>query len=314
MHPRNPFCAENRMRRALLIYNPAAGQWWRRPKPEDVRGMLAAAGWDAELLVTERQDHATELVRAHLGPDVQGVWTCGGDGTLAQAATALVGSEVPIGILPVGTVNVIANEIGVPKGAGPAIQALADTKARRTFHAWRANGRAVLLGAGVGFDARAMGRVNPRLKASLGLPAIGARGVWEWARYDFPLLHVTGEDAQGRAIDTQATQVLATVPRHFAGSHVLVPDADPADAIIDLVLFCGRSHLRLAAFWLGVEAPGTAQLRVPGVEVVRARRFTVAARDGRAEPAHVNGDVVEATPLAVEPWGTVRLLAPEKPE
>jgi diacylglycerol kinase (ATP) len=299
------------MRRSLLIYNPAAGLWWRRPKPERVRDELARHGWDAELLVTRGQDHATELVRAHLTPDVQAVWTSGGDGTLAQAATALVGTDVPIGILPVGTVNVIAREIGVPSGAGPAIRALAETNARRTFHAWRSSGRAVLLGAGVGFDARAMGRVNPKIKTSLGLIGIGARGVWEWARYDFPALHVTGEDEHGRRIDREATQVLATVPRHFAGSHVLVPDADPADAIIDVVLFRGVSHLRLAAFWLGVEMPGTAQLRVPGVETLRARCLSITARDGRAEPAHVNGDVVGATPMDIEPWGTVRLLAPE---
>lgn len=298
------------MRRALLIYNPAAGQWWRRPRPEHVRDTLARHGWEAELLVTEGQDHATELVRAHLSADLQAVWACGGDGTLAQAATALVDSRIPLGIIPVGTVNVIAREIGIPKGPGRAIQALADARRCRTFRAWRANGRAVLLGAGVGFDARAMGRVNPRLKTSLGLAAIGARGVWEWARYDFPALRVTGEDAHGRPIDTEATQVLATVPRHFAGSHVLVPDADPSDPLMDVVLFRGRSHARLAAFWVGVETPGAAQLRVPGVDVLRARRLSVAARDGRAEPAHVNGDVVDATPIDIEPWGTVKLLEP----
>jgi diacylglycerol kinase family enzyme len=299
------------MRRSLLIYNPAAGQWWRRPRPEDVRAELERHGWDAEVLVTRRQDHATELVRAHRTPQVEAVWACGGDGTLAQAATALVDTDVPLGIIPVGTVNVIAREIGIPKGAGPAIAAVADARRCRTFRAWRANGRAVLLGAGVGFDARAMGRVNPRIKTSLGLIGIGARGVWEWARYDFPALRLTCEDEHGRPVERQATQVLATVPRHFAGSHVLVPGADPADALIDLVLFHGRSHARLAAFWLGVEAPGTMQLRVPGVEVLRERRLSVAALDGRAEPTHVNGDVCDATPIDIEPWGRVRLLAPE---
>jgi diacylglycerol kinase (ATP) len=299
------------VRRALLIYNPAAGQWWRRPRPDDVRAELARHGWDAELLVTEGQDHATELVRAHRTADVEVVWACGGDGTLAQAATALVDTEVPLGIIPVGTVNVIAREIGIPRGAGSAIAAVADAKRCRTFRAWRANGRAVLLGAGVGFDARAMGRVNPKVKTSLGLIGIGARGVWEWARYDFPALRLTGEDEHGKPVEREVTQVLATVPRHFAGSHVLVPEADPADPLIDLVLFHGRSHARLAAFWLGVEMPGTAQLRVPGVEVLRVRRLSVAALDGRAEPTHVNGDVCDATPIDIEPWGRVRLLAPE---
>ena len=289
------------MRRALLIYNPAAGQWWRRPRPEHVRNELGRHGWDARLLVPERQDHATELVRAHLTDDVEAVWTSGGDGTLAQAATALVGTDVPIGILPVGTVNVIAREIGVPSGAGHAVRALADTRARRTFYAWRSRGRAVLLGAGVGFDARAMGRVNPKIKTSLGLMGIGARGVWEWARYDFPALHVTGEDENGHAIDRECTQVLATVPRHFAGSHVLVPDADPADAVIDVVLFRGASHLRLAAFWLAVEMPGTAQLRVPGVGTLRVRRLSVAARGG-AQRARDDAKVIDSRP------GTFRVL------
>lgn len=296
------------MRRALLIYNPAAGQWWRRPRPGHVRAALARHGWDATLLTTEGQDHATELVRAHLAPDVEAVWACGGDGTVAQAATALVDSGVPVGIVPAGTVNVIAREIGLPRGAEPAIAA---STGRRAFRAWRANGRAVLLGAGVGFDARVMGRVSARAKASLGLAAIGARGVREWARYDFPALRVTGEDDRGGAIHAEATQVLATVPRHFAGSHVLVPDADPADPFIDVVLLEGRSRARLAAFWAGVELAGTGQLRVPGVRTLRARRLAVTARDGRAEPAHVNGDVVDATPFRLDPWGTVRLLAPE---
>ncbi len=298
------------MRPSLLIYNPAAGQRWRRPAPEHVVRELARHGWSAELHLTRGQDHATELVRTQLEPRHHAVWSCGGDGTLGQCAAALVGSRVPLGIIPTGTVNVIARECGIPSNPRRAITAVADAAHRRTFRAWRTEERAVLLGVGVGFDARAMGRVGARAKDALGMLAIGARGVREWARYDFPPLRVTGEDEHGRGIDLHATQVLATVPRHFAGQHVLAPDADPADAFIDLVLFHGMSRARLAAFWLGVELPGTAQFRVPGVQTLRARRFSVAAEDGRAEPTHVNGDVVNSMPLDVEPWGTVQILAP----
>jgi diacylglycerol kinase family enzyme len=298
------------MRPSLLIYNPAAGQRWRRPAPEQVLRELARQGWRADLHLTRGQDHATELVRAHLAPHHQAVWSCGGDGTLAQAATALVGSGVPLGIIPTGTVNVIARECGIPSDPGSAITCVGEGEHRKAFRTWRVGERAVLLGAGVGFDARAMGRVNARAKDALGMLAIGARGVREWAAYDFPPLRVTGEDEHGRMLDLDATQVLATVPRHFAGQHVLVPDADPADALIDVVLFHGASKARLAAFWLGVELPGTAQLRVPGVQTLRARRLSIIATDDRAEPAHLNGDVVESTPLDLEPWGTVQILAP----
>lgn len=299
------------MRPSLLIYNPAAGQRWRRPAPQDVVRELARNGWSADLHLTRGQDHATELVRTHLAPHHQAVWSAGGDGTLGQCAAALVDSPVPLGIIPIGTVNVIARECGIPSSWRRAIGTVADAAHRRTFRTWRAGERAVLLGVGVGFDARAMGRVSAGAKDALGMIAIGARGVREWAAYDFPPLRVTGQDEHGRAISLDATQVLATVPRHFAGQHVLVADADPADAFIDLVLFRGASRARLAAFWVGVELPGTAQLRVPGVQTLRARRFSVAAADGRAEPTHVNGDVVDATPLDVEPWGAVQILAPK---
>lgn len=299
------------MRPSLLIYNPAAGQRWRRPAPQDVVRELARNGWSVELHLTRGQDHATELVRTHLAPHHQAVWSSGGDGTLGQCAAALVDSPVPLGIIPIGTVNVIARECGIPSAWRRAVAAVADAAHRRTFRTWRAGKRAVLLGVGVGFDARAMGRVSAGAKDALGMIAIGARGVREWAAYDFPPLRVTGQDEHGRAINLDATQVLATVPKHFAGQHVLVADADPADAFIDLVLFRGASRARLAAFWVGVELPGTAQLRVPGVQTLRARRFSVAAADGRAEPTHVNGDVVDSTPLDVEPWGTVQILAPK---
>lgn len=298
------------MRPSLLIYNPAAGQGWRRPAPENVLRELARHGWNADLHLTRGQDHATELVRTRLEPRHHAVWSCGGDGTLGQCAAALVGARVPLGIIPTGTVNVIARECGIPSRWRSAIAAAAHGGHRRTFRTWRAGERAVRLGIGVGFDARAMGRVSVKAKDALGMLAIGARGVREWARYDFPPLRVTGQDEHGRDIDLRATQVLATVPRHFAGQHVLVNEADPADAFIDLVLFHGASRARLAAFWVGLELPGTAQLRVPGVGTLRARRFSVAAGDGRAEPAHVNGDVVDSTPLHVEPWGKVQILAP----
>ncbi|HEX7240131.1 MAG TPA: diacylglycerol kinase family protein [Longimicrobiaceae bacterium] len=300
------------MRRSLLVYNPAAGQRWRRPFPDRVRRHLLARGFDAEVLVTRGQDHATELVRRHLDPAVEVVWVCGGDGTLGQAAAALVGSEVPLGIVPSGTVNVIARECGLPADPLAAVDAVAGGAARRTFRIWSAGGRAVMLGVGVGFEARAIGYVPPTLKEWLGAAGVGAQGVGEWARYEFPALRVRGEDGEGRPFDLPATQLLATSPRRFAGHHVVAPRADPADACLDLLLFQGASRARLAAFWLGVQLPGTLHLRVPGVRAVRARRLRVDAAAGRPVEVHVNGDAVDATPLEVEPWGAVRVLAPAR--
>jgi diacylglycerol kinase family enzyme len=300
------------MPRSLLVYNPAAGQWWRRPRPEVLLRALARRGWTAELLVTRGQDHATELVRENLAGDVEAVWACGGDGTVAQAAAALVGTEVPVGILPHGTVNVLALECGVPRDPLRAVDALARLPGARRFQAWKSGARAVLLGAGVGFEARAIGNVGTQAKIWLGFLAVGAQGVAEWARYEFPQLRVSGVDHHGNHFDLSATQVLATNPRRYAGHFPVAPDADPEDALLDVVLFRGDSRVRMAGFWLGVELPGALHLRVPGAAVLRARHLRVEAGDGRAVEAHVNGDAVATTPLTVEPWGRVRLLSPER--
>lgn len=199
-------------RSALLIYNPAAGQWWRRPTPGSLRDALARRGFRAELFATEGQDHATELVRDHLRADTEVVWVCGGDGTVGQVASALVGSSTPIGILPIGTVNVIARECGIPNHPFAALDMLANTRSRRGFRTWTIGKRAALLGIGVGFDALVMGHVNPTAKDWLGFAGIGAQGAKEWARYDFPPLRVVGEGEDGQPFERRATQLLATTP------------------------------------------------------------------------------------------------------
>lgn len=298
------------MPESLLIYNPAAGQWWRRPSPERVRDHLASRGHACTVLVTRGQDDATRLVRESLRPGVETVWACGGDGTLGQVATALVDTGIPIGLVPTGTVNVVARECGIPAGLRASVDALTSGAGRRSLQVWRVGGRAAILGFGVGFEARAIGNVGQRPKDWLGLLAVAGQGLREWARYDFPPLTVSCESAGGAAFTYRATQVLATNTRRFAGRQIVVPDADPEDELLDLLLFQGDSRLRLAAFWLGIELPVQLQLHVPGVQRVRARRLTVTREDGRPARVHVNGDAVERTPVEARPWGRVELLVP----
>lgn len=300
------------MTRALLVYNPVAGERWSRPPPASVLDALAREGLRAELRMTRGQDHATEIVREHLADGVDQVWVCGGDGTVAQAATGLVDSAAPLCVLPTGTGNVIAGEYGIPSAWRGAVRALARSRAHGSLHTFRVGSRAILLGVGVGLDARIIGGATERAKDWLGFAAFAARGVLEWARYDFPPLRVQGEDEGGRPFTEEATHLFAAVTRRYGGPSIAAPDGDPGDDCVDLVLFRGRSRVRLAALWAGIEMPGTLHLRVPGVETRRARRLRVTSADGRPVAVHLNGDAVERTPVAVEPWGPVRLRLPER--
>jgi len=103
--------------RALLITNPVAARYdelkWHR-----VAEVLERAGWSTQLAVTGGPDDARELARQAVVAGVDAVAVFGGDGTTMQAASALVGTDVALGLIPGGTGNLLAGNLRIP--ASPA--------------------------------------------------------------------------------------------------------------------------------------------------------------------------------------------------
>ena len=100
---------------ALLIYNPTAGPRGElRRDLERVLGYLGERGWHATIRATRKPGDATELARAAVAARCKAVLVAGGDGTIHEAVNGLVGSDTALGVLPAGTGNVWAKEIGLP--------------------------------------------------------------------------------------------------------------------------------------------------------------------------------------------------------
>jgi diacylglycerol kinase family enzyme len=106
-----------------------------------------------------------------------------------------------------------------------------------------------------------------------------------------------------------ATSVLVANCKRWAGPQILVPDADPSDDIIDVLLLQYASFPQLVAFWLAILVPGAPHLRLPFVEHARMRRLRIEAL-GRPVEAHLDGEPTLTTPLDVSPAGVVHLLGP----
>ncbi len=298
-------------RRGLLVYNPAAGG---RDRTSLLRGVAERArerGLDLTLLPTERPGHATELLRERLGEAPDLVVVSGGDGTVAEAAAALAGTSVPLALLPVGTANVVARELGIPRAAGAA-EAVLRSGARRTLTTWPVLGRTSVLGVGVGYDARVMARVAPRLKRLFGRAGIGGSAVLEWLRYEFPPLEVSGLDAEGRPFEAEATAVFSGNTGRYGGEPILSPFADPGDALLELVLFTSRRTRDLLRFYAGLAGGRAAHLRLPFVTRRAVASFQVRSRAGYEVEVQVDGDVAGTTPVAVGPAGPpVQVVVPE---
>lgn len=280
----------------------------------DVPGIVARAalrGLELLPLPTERPRHATELVAARLGDALDLVAAVGGDGTVGEVAEAVLGTDVPIAILPAGTANVVAREYGIGRTVAEGERALTSSRVK-PLTVWRPPGRTCLISAGVGFDARVMKNTVPVLKRLFGRTGIGWTATMEWLKYEFPPIEVTGLDAEGTPFLREATFVLAANTSRYGGDAILSPFADPADDLLDLVLFGSRSRGTLMRWYGRLSRGKAAHLSVEGCSRLAVRRFVARSLAGYELDVQVDGEAVTATPFAMGPAaGRVGIVVPE---
>src|SRR5262249_10575160 len=224
------------VKRGVLIYNPTAGQRDRVGEMHAVVERMRTRGVELMHAPTERPGHATEIVREHLTRGIDVVAACGGDGTLSEAACGLSGSPVPLAALPGGTSNVLIRELGIPLDLAAAADLMCDGVPRRV-RLLEANGRPFLLWAGVGLDARVMGRMSLRLKRWLGRTGIFFTVAPEFFRYEFPELEVRVDGSTHAA-----TFAVICHSRRYAGDWLIAPDASLEADEMYVLLFSGHSR------------------------------------------------------------------------
>jgi len=292
----------------LIVYNPSGGAaiWGSRLRAA-LRVLQSLPG-PHHLVATEAADMVGPVRRALVAhPDTTQVVACGGDGTVAACAAAIGDAAIPIAIIPTGTTNVLAFELGIPTSPVRAARLLATEMRRMSFRTWRVNDRTMLLQLGVGFDGMLMWRTPRRLKRALGFVGVVASALRHGVRFDYPEMRVTGELEDGATRSVVVTSAMVANAKRWAGPRLAIPTADPTDDLVDVLLLQYRNFPQLAQFWFGILFPGAPHLRLRFVEHVRMRRLRIEAL-GRPVEAHLDGEPVLTTPLAVEPLGRVTLL------
>jgi diacylglycerol kinase family enzyme len=163
--------ARARKKRMLIIVNPYATTVSDRLKNLVVYALQGR--YEVEAVLTEAQNHATEIGREAIDGGYDLVVAFGGDGTLNEVANGLAGTDVPVSILPGGSTNVVARTLGIPNDVVDATEhllGLADRFEPRRIDLGIANGRRFVFSCGSGLDASAAMRVDrkPKLKAKAG--------------------------------------------------------------------------------------------------------------------------------------------------
>src|SRR5262245_16401316 len=242
------------MKRGLLIYNPTAGQRNLRPRMNALIDRMRHRGLELLNVPTSGPGDATEIVRTFLPRGLDVVAVCGGDGTVSEAANGLAGVDVPLAVLPGGTSNVLAVELGIPLSIARAEEVL-QRGVPRDIRFGHADGRLFLLWAGVGIDARVMGQMNKVLKRHLGRAGIFGTALSEFLQYEFPRLEVEIDGAKH-----EATFAVICRARHYAGRWIIAPDARLERDDFDVLLFAHRDRARLFRLFLEMQRRQAAHL------------------------------------------------------
>ncbi len=293
------------MNRAAVVLNPT--------KLEDVesfrksvRQLMDEHGWDEPLwLETTPQDPGHGQAKSALSAGVDLVLACGGDGTVTACAEGVAGTGVPLAIIPMGTGNLLARNIGLPMDVDEAL-AVALGDAQQPIDAGRVNGTLFVVMAGIGLDARMLSGTSEPLKKQLGWLAYAIAAVRHLA--DKPIRVTVSADG-GRRRRMRANALIVGNVGWLRGGLPLLPDARPDDGLLDAVVLLAGG----LTGWLAVTAD--ILLRRPARGRIYRVQFTqLEVTLDQEQPWELDGEVVGATrklTIVAQPGGLLLRMPPE---
>jgi YegS/Rv2252/BmrU family lipid kinase len=214
-----------------FIFNPRSGHNARNPHLlERARAFIVENRLDAEVVLTERPRHATELARRAVDEGCGLVVAIGGDGTLNETAAALTGTETALGLIPCGSGNGLGRHLGIPGPGRGAFRTLL-SGAVRTIDTGVVNGHPFFNAMGVGFDADLSARFN-RL-ARRGLAAYADTTLRMIFAYRPETYTIRSEDAH---LETRAFIVAVANSDQYGNDCFIAPGARVDDGLLDLTV------------------------------------------------------------------------------
>lgn len=286
-------------RRFLFIHNPTAGRQGRRLVHEVAAGLTHLG---AEISMhTGAPDTLPGLLSVST-EYLDAVVAAGGDGTIRALAAHLQPYGLPLGIIPMGTGNVLANELGLPRTAVGLADLLLNGPVV-TVGGARANGEPFFLMAGAGFDGEVIRHLDTPLKRRIGKAAY-ISPVLRALRSRHAPLQVT-VDGQHH----EAQWVVIANARNYGGAFVISPDAGIDRPGLIAVLARNASQAGLLAQLMSL---GAGRLhRARGVTMLPCREVCITS-DGEVA-SQIDGDAFGSTPLKIESGDTsVRIIVPDR--
>lgn len=269
---------------------------------------FAASRIAYEVYETRKRDPLPQIVRWRLGDGFDLVVAAGGDGTVSAVSDGLVGSSIPLGIIPTGTGNLIARELNIPDDAEAAVALIAGAPGSRKIDAMRIGKRAFVLNASVGISASIVSGTTRGSKSRFGgIAYVGTALIKVFSSVPRHLVvEVDGKAHDYRSIE-MAIMNCGLLGRLF---YPRGPEIRIDDGSLDVWIVSITRIWDYPRYLVGVVSGWIVN---PEAHFIRAEK-TVSIRSNVPLPVQADGDIIGTTPIVVEVLpGALTVLVPEKP-
>jgi diacylglycerol kinase (ATP) len=275
--------------RILVIFNPAA----RSERAGRLREKIQALDPRAVVRLTGCPGDAAAMAANAVREGYQTIVAAGGDGTINEVVNGLAGSDVTLGLLPLGTMNVYAAELRIPSDKLRRCWEIIQAGHVRRVDLAQANGHCFVQLAGVGFDAQAVAGVDWQAKKSFG-PLSYLISAAKVATLKPPRLRIESEDGS----EQEGSFVLVGNGRYYGGRVAVFKQAVIDDGKLDVLVFKNLGYLDIIRY-LQCILMGT-HLSLPDVEYFQTRRMTVSSASGDDVPFEADGELVGYVPVTFQ--------------
>ena len=286
------------MKRTAVILNPAA----RGERARRLRARVEALVDGAALCMTSRCGDAEALARVAAKEGFERIVAAGGDGTVNEVVNGIAGSGAALGLLPLGTMNVFATELGLPSGDLARCWEIIRAGKQRRVDLPSANGKRFVQLAGVGFDAQVVLETSRQFKRSFG-PLSYLVSAAQIAARQPPRLRIESE----HAVTEEGSFVLIGNGRLYGGPFPFFKQAVIDDGLFDVLVFKRLNYIEIVRYMQDVIF--SANITSPEVEYFQTTALRVSSEG--SVPVEVDGEVVGNCPVdfKIRKHG-LRVLAP----
>jgi diacylglycerol kinase (ATP) len=272
------------LRETCIILNPTARSERARRWEERLRALCG----DSYFRATVRAGDAEQLARNAVAEGFEQIVAAGGDGTIHEVVNGLAGSEAALGLLPMGTMNVFANELGLPANDLGRCWEIIQAKRTRLIDLPTANKRHFVQLAGVGLDAQAVKATSQALKRNFG-PVSYLISAAQIAGRRPPRLLIESEDA----MTEEGSFVLVGNGRLYGGPFPFFKHAKVDDGLLDVLVFKQLGYIELIKYLQNVIF--TSDITAREVEYFQTRRLRVSSEED--VPVELDGELAGACPV-----------------